>query len=69
MEVGTRRHLIPEVTRAVIKIADGMHEEITFSTKSFCKKWGEMLIDKKLRSVNDERHKTPSGIHLYRLSH
>jgi len=43
-----REDLIPEVTRAVIKIADEMHEEITSSTKSFCKKWGEMLIEKKV---------------------
>jgi hypothetical protein len=43
-----REDLIPEVTRVVIKIADEMHEEITSSTKSFCKKWGEMLIEKKV---------------------
>lgn len=43
-----REDLIPEVTRAVIKIADEMHEQITSSTKSFCKKWGEMLIEKKV---------------------
>jgi hypothetical protein len=43
-----REDLIPEVTRAVNRVADEMHEEMASSTKSFCKKWGAMLIERKI---------------------